>query len=224
VSDFSEVLNLVSIGDSQDVVKGGWEVNEERFNSLGNFFFIVEEREVSLEKSDGFILDKIVVLGNDRNGFVDVGDEGDDGCEVFNLDGFLKSSELINEDGGVIDEAIEVVNDDGGVCFFEESLSTKEEIVKVDFNSLDGIVDLEELSVNMRIFAVVNQDLEDFSEVLTGGDEVTALEVELEGVEFGGEDHEIGEEASGKGVLGQVSHFKSNGLEEGSDESDTLSA
>jgi len=79
VSDFSEILDLVSVGESQDVVEGGWEVYEERFNSLGNLFFIVEERKVSVDEGDGFILDDSVVLTNDTNVFVNVGNDDDDG-------------------------------------------------------------------------------------------------------------------------------------------------
>jgi len=136
----------------------------------------------------------------------------------------LKSIELTNDIGGVVDEVSVVVNIDSGVCFFEESLDGEDKIVSVNSDSLDELVDLEELSVDMGFFAVENQELEDFSEVLTGSSEVTVLEVELEGVELGGEGHEVGEEVSGKGVLGQVSHFQTDGFEEGSDESDTLSA
>jgi len=136
----------------------------------------------------------------------------------------LKSIELTNDIGGVVDEVSVVVNIDGGVCFFEESLDGEDKIVSVNSDSLDELVDLEELSVDMGFFAVENQELEDFSEVLTGSSEVTVLEVELEGVELGGEGHEVGEEVSDKGVLGQVSHFHSDGVEEGSDESDGLSA
>ena len=231
VANFSVVIDLEGVGDSHDVAEGGWEVQEERFNSLGNLSFAVEEREVSGDEFLGFTLDLLVVTGDDADVFVDIGDDGNDRGEVFIDDGLLESRESASQVGGVVDEASVMVNNNGGVCFFNESLNTEEEAVDINSNLLwstnhgNNIFNTVELSVVGWDFeGVENEELEHFSEVLTGGNEVTVLEGVLQGVEFRGERHEVGEETSGDLVLSEGSEFLSDGVEEGSEGSDGLSA
>jgi hypothetical protein len=230
VANFSVVSLLVGGGDSHDIVEGSWEVQEEGFNSVSDLGFVFEEWEVSVDESDGFILDLDVVSDNNTDVFVDVGDDGDDGGEVFSGDGLLEGWELTSEEGGVVNEASEVVNNDGGVGFFKESLDSEEGGIDVDSDLWvatdfgNDIIDLVELSVVWEFEALEDEELHDFSDVMTGGDEVTILEGVLEGGELHVEGHKVGEEAGGKAVLGDVFNFGSDGVEEGSDESDSLSA
>lgn len=182
-----------------------------------------------MDKSNGLTLDKDVVSDNNTDVFVDVGNDSDNSGEVFSLDCILKSRELTKEIAGIVDKGSVVINNNGGVCFFNESLNTNNNSENINSDSRaatehgNELVELSEVSV-WDFKTIENEELEDFSEVLTSGKEVSTLEAELESVELHGEGHEVGEETGAKAILRDILNFVSDGIKEGSDKSDGLAA